>query len=210
MKTIQRPVILIIILILGTTLSSIQAQSIQEQFEKFREDASKWEGYTMVKHHELDDFWKIVSDTLSKNQSVMSANRKEINSLSARIDSLGMALQQTKDELQASEDVNATIGFLGIQVNKVLYNLVVWVLIGGLCAAIAILYMMYGNSNKVTRATKKDFSKLATEFGEYKEKATKKQISLKRELQTAINTLEDNRIKVSQKLGYNKDSSRIS
>lgn len=164
----------------------------------------------MFKHHELDQFWKVVSDTLNKNQTDLMNAINKINALSSRLDSIGIALQETKAELDASEDVNSSIGFLGIQINKVMYNIVIWSIIAGLCAAIGMLYVMYTTSNKVTRSTKKEFSQLATEFSDYKEKATKKQISLKRELQTAINTLEDNRIKVSQKLGYNKDSSTIS
>lgn len=197
------------ILLIGSGLTA-QAQTMQEQFTKFKSDASKWEEYTMIKHPELDRFWKVVSDTLNKNSADFAAAQREINDLSAKVDGLEKELQEIKDQLAASENVNASIGFLGIQVNKTLYNLVVWLIIAGLCLVIGILYVMYGNSNKVTKSTKEDIEALTTEFNDYKEKATKKQISLKRELQTAINTLEENRIKISQKLGYNKDSSTIS
>ena len=210
MKRSQNTLTLILILILGASVFTSYSQDMQEQFKEFKSDASKWEGYTMFKHHELDQFWKVVTDTLNRNQhDLLTANNK-IDELSSRLDSIGIALQETKAELEASEEVNSSIGFLGIQVNKVMYNIVIWAIIAGLCAAIGVLYVMYTSSNKVTRSTKREFSQLATEFTEYKDKATKKQISLKRELQTAINTLEDNRIKISQKLGYNKDSSTIS
>ncbi|MEQ9218422.1 MAG: hypothetical protein RLO17_10290 [Cyclobacteriaceae bacterium] len=210
MKSSQYTLTIILILILGPCFFTSNAQDMQEQFREFKSDASKWQEYTMFKHHELDQFWKVVSDTLNKNQTDLMNATNKINALSSRLDSIGIALQETKAELDASEDVNSSIGFLGIQINKVMYNIVIWSIIAGLCAAIGMLYVMYTTSNKVTRSTKKEFSQLATEFSDYKEKATKKQISLKRELQTAINTLEDNRIKVSQKLGYNKDSSTIS
>ncbi len=210
MKSSQNTLTIILILFLGTTFLESGAQDMQAQFKEFKDDASRWQEYTMFKHHELDNFWKIVTDTLNKNERNLMQAQNQINALSKKLDSIGIALQETKGELKASEEVNSSIGFLGIQVNKVLYNIVIWAIIAGLCATIGILYVMFTNSNKVTRSTKKEFSQLATEFSEYKEKATKKQISLKRELQTAINTLEDNRIKVSQKLGYNKDSSSIS
>ena len=210
MKSSQNIFTAIFILILVALSFMSHAQDMQGQFKEFKGDASKWQEYTMFKHHELDQFWKVVTDTLNMNQRNLTQANNRINELSSRLDSIGIALQETKAELEASEDVNSSIGFLGIQVNKIMYNIVIWAIIAGLCAAIGILYVMYSNSNKVTRSTKKEFSQLATEFSEYKEKATKKQISLKRELQTAINTLEDNRIKISQKLGYNKDSSTIS
>ncbi len=210
MKSSRNTLIIAFILILGATFFPSYSQDMQEQFKEFKSDASKWEGYTMFKHHELDQFWNIVSDTLSRNQRDLKQANTRIDDLTARLDSIAVALQETKAELEASEEVNSSIGFIGIQVNKIMYNIVIWAIIAGLCATIGILYVMYSNSNKVTRSTKKEFSQLATEFTEYKEKATKKQISLKRELQTAINTLEDNRIKISQKLGYNKDSSTIS
>ncbi len=210
MKSSRNTLIIAFSLILGTSFFPSYSQDMQEQFKEFKSDASKWEGYTMFKHHELDQFWNIVSDTLTRNQRDLKQANTRIDGLTARLDSIALALQETKAELEASEEVNSSIGFIGIQVNKIMYNIVIWAIIAGLCATIGILYVMYSNSNKVTRSTKKEFSQLATEFTEYKEKATKKQISLKRELQTAINTLEDNRIKISQKLGYNKDSSTIS
>ncbi|XOV94778.1 MAG: hypothetical protein ACFHWX_08745 [Bacteroidota bacterium] len=210
MKTSKNIISLGLIFIFGIIAFESNAQDMQDHFDQFKRDASKWEGYTMVKHHVLDEFWKVVSDTLNKNQSDLVSAQNQINSLNSRIDTLTTTLKAINQKLAYSESVNATIGFLGIQINKILYNIVLWAIIAGLCGTIAVLYMMYTSSNKVTRSTKKDYSQLANEFSEYKEKATKKQISLKRELQTAINTLEDNRIKISQKLGYNKDSSRIS
>ncbi len=188
---------------------SICAQTIQEQFEEFREEASTWEEYKVIKIYRLRDFWNVVSDTLAKNQTdIMTANQ-EIKSLNNEIDSLQSSLSMIKEELKESESLNSSIGFLGIDVNKVLYNIVVWSIIGVLCFSIGTTYMMFKTCNKTTRLTKKDHEELVTEFKEYKEKSTQKQIALKRELQTAINTLEENRIKVSNKLGYNKGSSSI-
>ena len=188
---------------------SISAQTIQEQFEEFREEASTWEEYKVIKIYRLRDFWNVVSDTLTRNQTdIMTANR-EIKSLNKEIDSLQSSLSMIKEELKESESLNSSIGFLGIDINKIFYNIVVWTIIGVLCFSIGTIYLMFKARNRTTRQTRKDHEELVTEFKEYKEKSTQKQIALKRELQTAINTLEENRIKVSNKLGYNKGSSSI-
>lgn len=189
--------------------SNAEAQDMQKQYEIFKGEASKWQEYTLFKHHKLDEFWNVVSDTLSRNQRDLIEASQKIKMLSAELDSIGVALQDTKNELEASENVNSTIGFLGIQINKTLYNIVVWAIIAGLCVTVVFVYYMFKSSNKVTRATKSEYIQLAQEFSDFKEKSAKKQISLKRELQTAINTLEENRIKTN-KLGYNKGSGTVS
>ncbi len=190
--------------------TGVAAQDMQQQFKTFKGEASKWQEYTMFKHNKIDEFWGVVSDTLAKNQRDLRVANQKIKAQSIKLDSLGAALRNINSELEASENVNATIGFLGIQVNKVFYNVLIWSIIAGLCIAVGLVYVMFKSANKITRATKSECSQLSQEFSDYKEKSTKKQIALKRELQTAINTLEENRIKVSNKLGYNKGSSTIS
>lgn len=64
----------------------------------------------MFKHHELDQFWNIVSDTLSRNQRDLKQANTRIDDLTARLDSIAVALQETKAELEASEEVNSSIG----------------------------------------------------------------------------------------------------
>lgn len=178
------------------SLSVAQAQeSIQDQFEEFyQKETSNWEEYKLIKRPKLRTFWQLVSDTLTVKQQAIGASRTRIKSLEVELDSAYAMLDDTNAQLAASKTLNDSIGFLGIFINKAAYNIAVWAIIFALVGAAVALYLMFLRGNSVTKKTLKSYSELEREHGEHKNTSREKQAKLKRELQTALNTLQENRI----------------
>ena len=175
--------------------SSIAQQTIQDQFKDFNDNqTSTWEEYQMIKKPGLNNFWKIVTDTVNTQKRKIEERGQKILTLNTQIDTLNSKITNLELALAESEALNSQLYFLGMNVNKAVYNVIVWAIIFGLVFMIGTLYLMFIRSNAVTQKTQKAYSTLEREFDAHKEKARENQAKIKRELQTALNTLQENRI----------------
>ncbi|MEQ9022021.1 MAG: hypothetical protein RLN82_04575, partial [Pseudomonadales bacterium] len=102
-------------------------------------------------------------------------------------------LAEVQARLDESLELNDTIYFLGIPFSKVGYHIMVWVIIIALAVLGVMAYFMFIRSNSVTKRAKREFDSLQAEYEEHKTKARETQVKLKRELQTAVNQLNERR-----------------
>lgn len=171
--------------------------NIQQQFDDFYENqTSTWQEYKLVKMPRLKNFWKVVSDTIRAKENQIAAANSSIAQLNNQLGEVNAALSSTQAELAASEALNDSIAFIGIQMNKAAYNTLVWLIIAGLAVGIVSMYLMYLSNHRVTREARKHLVKIEEEYTAHQERARENQAKLKRELQTALNTLQEHRIKI--------------
>lgn len=135
----------------------------------------------------IDAIWKSYGDTLrGVRKQLKDANDKAaeqvktITGLQAQVAAKEQALTQTD-----------SISFLGIDMQKTTYNLIMWglVLIMGAVAAIVIGRTGSYRKEAVYRTTL--YNELEEEFKIFKTKANEKEKKLARELQTERNKLDD-------------------
>ncbi len=170
---------------------SAAPQSLSEQFQEMKDKSETYNEYKVIKAYKLNTFWKNVSDSLSTVRSELSNAHQEITSLKSEITSLKSELAETRELLASSENKNDSIAFLGADINKTVYNLILWGIILGLAALAGSLYYAFKSSHRVTRRAKKDYEKMHADFENYRKLSQEKQIKLKRELQTEINKVEE-------------------
>ena len=89
-----------------------------------------------------------------------------------------------------SERENAKIGFLGLSVRKGFYNAMVWSIIALLATIVLVVYTRIKHVCSVVKRVKSAYSKIVDEYRHQRFQATENQITLRRELQTALNRLE--------------------
>jgi len=167
------------------------SQTLEEKFNTMIEKSSTYEQYKVIKITEINDFWKDVDETLKARASNIDRLENNVKSLQAKIDTLENKLARTRANLEASQSINSSISFLGADMAKTSYHLLVWVVIVLLAALVVVVYFMFMKSNAVTAKMKKDFNHLNKEFEAHRDKSREAQVKLKRELQTAVNTIED-------------------
>lgn len=131
--------------------------------------------------------WKSFSDTLKVTKNSLKAVQGKLASQNKTIDSL-------KTDINTLNEENAKIGgisFVGINMSKTSYNLIMWglVLFFGLAAVIVILRS--GSHSREAKYRIKLYSELEEEFKVYKTKANDKEKKLARELQTERNKLDE-------------------
>ena len=172
---------------------SFGQETLQEKYDDMIESTETYEQYKVIPRTRLNGFWSEVSDSLNQNKIVQKEQRNTILDQQAENVRVAAVAKDLEAQLSESLDQNDTIYFLGIPFSKIGYHLMVWLIIVALAVLGVISYLMFMRSNSVTSRVKKEHEELIAEFDAHKDKARETQVKLKRELQTAINSLNERR-----------------
>lgn len=191
----MKSLLLTLILTVSYSLNSLTygQNSLKEKYDNMIETTETYEQYKVIPRTTIDAFWAEVSDSLSGNSRTVYDLRQTIQNQQASITTSEAQVSDLSNQLSESLNQNDSINFLGISFSKVGYHLMVWLIIVTLAVLGVISYLMFMRSNRVTTRVKKEHEELIAEFDTHKDKARETQVKLKRELQTAINNLNERR-----------------
>ena len=133
-------------------------------------------------------FYKNVTDTLNIKKRELKKAEAQLAIQSHALDSLESSKTQA---LQDSESKLNSMGFLGLNLSKNTYAIVMWALvIVMILAFVALVYLSAHNRKEAAYRTKL-YDDLSNEFQSYKIRANEREKKLARELQTERNKLDD-------------------
>lgn len=152
-----------------TTLPEILFKgTIKEQMSFIQERTKIYNDYRAIRE---DMFQRIKTNTLDS----LIADGMEIRQLNKIIarqnelnDSLRVALSKTAGDLNRLSRTKNSISVLGIGINKVLYNAIMWIIISGLVVALGAGFAVFKHNRVATNQTRKDFEDLKSEFEAYR------------------------------------------
>jgi len=147
---------------------TLNSGTLKEQMDFINEKTRIYENYRAIRE---DMFQKIRKNALDS----LASSKKEIRELKVLIlkqesftDSLNSALEETKTSLKQITQTKDSIRLLGIEVNKIAYNAVMWLIITALTVALGAGFVIYKHNRSVTNQTNKNFEDLKTEFETYR------------------------------------------
>lgn len=181
---------LISIQLIGQDEEQIE-RNLEEQYEYLMKKSTTYQDYKVVKVVGLNQLWKNINDSIGLAHSNYYAAKREIKSLNEELASVKDSLNTTSASLEESNYNRDRISFIGIPLLKGAYNTIVWGIIFILAIIVVVLFMRFMKSNAVTKSTRNEYGKLEEEFERFKKNARENEINLKRDLQTAHNTIED-------------------
>ncbi|MCR6640395.1 MAG: hypothetical protein NVV82_15705 [Sporocytophaga sp.] len=170
---------------------SVSGQDLDQRWDKVIQGAENYQNYKVIKKTELNDLWKVISDSLAKSKSDLASEKALVLNQGNEISELQKETAELKTNLDTAISAKDGISFLGMTINKYSYATVLWCLIAIVCGGCAFLYFQFHNSNKITVQKINDYEELFSSFEEYKKNAIEKERKLKRDLQTYMNTIED-------------------
>jgi preprotein translocase subunit SecF len=139
-----------------STPEVLDTATLQQQLDYMEERMNIYNGYRAVRD---DIFLKMNKNSLDS----LSAAKRDISQLEASLTttrsdmaSLQKTLQQTSEDRDLAIKNKNSMSFIGIQMNKALYNSILWIIILALVALLIILFLMFKRSFVVTRQTTKD------------------------------------------------------
>ncbi|MGJ3236969.1 hypothetical protein [Marivirga sp.] len=187
--------ILVIFSVLGlVNLSIANAQEeakLSEQYQNMIESSETFEKYKVIPITKVNSFGQILNDSInSLNQKVSSSKSAQLNAEKER-DSAKAQMNDLKSELVEAQSKVDEMPLFGIPMTKTTYNIVMWTLVVILLAGLVIVYIMFMNSFRLTKQAKRDKERVDEELEDLRKRSHDKQVKIKRELQTALNKLEE-------------------
>ncbi len=182
---------LVIYTLLMTAPLLAGAQTLDEQFSEMKNSAYSYKEYKNIKEVTLNDFWKIVQDSLDTKEKKIISAQSTIQAQEEKIGELNNTIQEQKATIDEKQFDTQHIQVLGMDMSKESYKLFNTVAIVFLIVLAGLLFYQFNHSKKFAVAKKKDYEKLSGEFEEYKRNALEKQMKLRRELQTERNKIDE-------------------
>ena len=177
MKKTRTAGIILILLIVLVTSGNVKGQEIPEVLFKssltdqmnYLQDRTRiYENYRAIREDMFQLIKKNTLDTLSSAKNQIAGLRNTRNRLNITIDSLNTALDTTKLQLSEMTITKDSIKVLGIELNKVTYNSIMWILVAGLITLLVFGFLAFKRNIAVTASTKKELKDLKDEFEAYR------------------------------------------
>tara|TARA_R110002073_G_scaffold40547_1_gene114804 strand:+ start:11659 stop:12282 length:624 start_codon:yes stop_codon:yes gene_type:complete len=166
---------------------SLNAGSIDSQFDYLYKKSPKWEDYRSVKTNLLFKFKANVSDSLKLGRTKLKEANATILTQKNEIETLKADLSKTNDNLSSVTEEKDKISLLGIPLSKTGYNTILWSIIAALTAFLVLFIGRFKQSNTVTVEAKKTKSEIEEEFENYRQRSIEREQKLRRELQDELN-----------------------
>lgn len=142
--------------------------SMKEQFNYLEAKTRIYENYRAIREDMFQKIKKNVNDTLSVSEKKIAGLTSKVNTLNIRIDSLENSLESTRTGLDDMTRTKNSIKVLGMNVNKVTYNGIIWTIIAGLIFLLILGLVIFKRNQVITETTQKELKTLREEFEEYR------------------------------------------
>ncbi len=152
--------------------------TVNQQLEYLQSKTNVYNNYRAVRD---DMFLKLKSNVLKSEQKLKNEIQQlnaDISNNNEKISALESELAVTKTNLEEAVETKNSFKLLGINIDKVLYNTVLWVIILALGALAVISFLLYKRSMVTTNQLKRELEELKNQFDEYKRQAREKQEKL--------------------------------
>ena len=166
-------------------------KSLDNTFTEILDEAESYQEYKVIKTSKLRQFRNAMYDSLTSYKSTISSLQQELSTIKSEMAELKTQFSSVQESLQESQASSDMIGFLWFDMKKLTYSIFVWSLV---CLLVLCLVIMYGRIKHVcgvVKRVKTAYSKIVDDYRNQRFQATEKQMKLRRELQTALNRLEN-------------------
>ena len=152
--------------------------TINQQLEYLQKNTNIYNNYRAVRNDMFLRLKSNVLETKSNLESEIQRLNTDLESNKTKIDTLQSQLTATRADLEEAIKTKNSFSLLGINIDKVLYNTVLWVIILALAVFITITFLLYKRSMVTTSHCKKDLDEIKNQFDAYKKQTREKQEKL--------------------------------
>jgi hypothetical protein len=144
--------------------------TINEQLKYLDERTRIYENYRAIREDMFRTINRNITDTLTKEKNRINELTLKTAALTTRIDSLNKSLETSGNKLTSALSTKNSINVLGMEVNKTVYNTVMWIILAALLFLLIAGYLTFQRNRVITVRTKKDLEDLKEEFEGYRQK----------------------------------------
>ena len=144
--------------------------TIPEQLKYLDDHTRIYENYRAIREDMYRTFSRNTLDTLKNAKNRIDGLILYNTALKNRIDSLNKSLEVSVNELNEKTRTKNSISVLGIEVNKKVYNTLMWSIVAILVFLLVTGFLTFKQNRIVTLRTKNDLNALKKEFEDYQTK----------------------------------------
>jgi peptidoglycan hydrolase CwlO-like protein len=177
MNQLQIKCVLILVILAGAVMKVtgqsampdiLIKNSLKEQLNFIEDHTKIYENYRAIREDMFQKLKRNVSDTLWTANSKIADLNKTRSTLNHTIDSLSNTLETLKTSLEKITRTKNSISVIGLEVNKLTYNKIMWTILAGLVATLLFGFLVFKRNLSVIFNTKKEFQELKNEFEAYR------------------------------------------
>lgn len=161
--------------------------TIENQFDNIYRTSSTYQNYKVISRDRFNTLKSSVLDSLKIYSKSLSAKEKTITAKGVEIESLKKELKETNIKLKEAISKENSFSFLGVEIAKGTYNLMVWALVGVLLAGLIHFIYQFAKSNTTTKTALTDLEEVENEFEAHRKKTLEREQKLRRQLHDEIN-----------------------
>ena len=163
--------IMVGIKITGQTIvpDELSKNTIKEQISFIEERTRIYENYRAIREDMFQKINRNFIDTLSLARDRISGLNILASGLNRTNDSLNTLLDTTRRSLEEITATKNSIRLLGVEINKVTYNTVMWIIVAGLVVILAVGFLAFKRNLIVNIRTGKELKELKEEFEAYRQ-----------------------------------------
>lgn len=161
--------------------------NLEDRFEYVFKKSSKYENYKVISISNFNYLRKSALDSINFYKQEIATSKAKIEDITAQVDNLNAELQSARAEINQLNESLKTTSFLGITLNKGLFNMIVFGVVSGLLLLLVLFIMKFRSAKTDSNVAIGNLSRVEDEYTEYKRKAMEKEQQLGRRLQDEIN-----------------------
>jgi len=158
----------------SNTLAVLDSALLESQLEYVHENTRVYNNFRAIRE---DIFLKLkgnVIDTLAEQKLLVEQLNSRLTERNFQIETLNTDLARTKNERDEAIKNKNSLSLLGINLNKALYNSVMWFIILGLAALAVAMLVLFKRAHTVTSQVKTELEATHKEFDQYRKNAREK------------------------------------
>jgi len=160
--------------------------TLEELFVDVIDKSNRYEEYKVVKIYKLNNLKKNVEDSIASIKEDLENAQGTIALQKSEIDTLTQSMSSLQTELNTSIENQDGINLFGALINKTIYKITMWGIIGLLVLVVLYLLFKFKNSNVITKAAKLKLTETDEEFETHRQQALEREQQLRRKLQDEI------------------------
>ena len=145
--------------------------TLKEQLDYVQERTRIYNDYRAIRE---DIFLKMKAnsiDSLDGAKKIISDLQTVLRQKNSEISSLNSNLESTNNQLDEAIKNRNALHFLGIQMDKILYNSIMWFIVGGLALLAVILFIMFRRNRAITVQYRNELNETRENFETYRKEA---------------------------------------
>jgi len=152
----------------------LDSATISSQLDYIYENTRVYNDYRAIRDDIFLKLKRNVTDTLNAVMLEVEQLHSRLTEREFQIETLNTDLARTNKELEEAVRNRDSLSFLGIQMNKALYNTIIWFIILGLIALSVVLIMMFRRTHQLTKEVREELETVREEFELYRKSSREK------------------------------------